>query len=71
MHTLVEATYQIEGLLPVEEGEELEKLVFPACGEICNHSGYKAKMCVFVAQKPTRVAEEEKIAPTVELRGGR
>ena len=34
MHTLVEATDQVEGSPPIEEVEELEKVVFPGCGEI-------------------------------------
>ena len=32
LHTLVEAAYQVEGSLSVEEGEELEKVVYPECG---------------------------------------
>ena len=39
MYTLVEAVDQVEGSSPVEEGEELEKVVFPECGEIFNQSG--------------------------------
>ena len=60
LHTLVEAADQIEGSLLDEEGEELEKLVCPACGEIFNQSGYKVTVCAFVAQKPTQVVGEEK-----------
>ena len=32
LHTLVEFVDQLEGSPPVEEGEELEKVVFPGCG---------------------------------------
>ena len=39
LHTLVEAGDQVEGSPPIEEGEELEKVVFPGCGEIFNQSG--------------------------------
>ena len=69
LHTLVEAAYQVEGSLPVEEGEELEKVVFPVCGAIFNQSGYKITVCAFVAQKPTQEIGEEKGTYAVELRG--
>ena len=36
MHTLVEATDQLEGSPPAEDGEEEERVVFPVCGEIFN-----------------------------------
>ena len=55
LHTLVEAVDQVEGSLPVEEGEELEKLVFPTCGETFNQSTYKVTVHAFVAQKPIEV----------------
>ena len=54
LHTLVEAADEIEGSLPDEEGEELEKVVFPACGEFFNQSGYKVTVCASVAQKHTQ-----------------
>ena len=36
LHTLVEVAYQLEGSLPTEDGEEVEKVVCPVCGEIFN-----------------------------------
>ena len=69
LHTLVEAADQVEGSPPVEEGEELEKAVFPGCGEIFNKSGYKVTVSAFVAQKPTHAVGEEKETFAVELRG--
>ena len=48
-HTLVEAIHQVEGSLPIEEGEELEKVVFFECGEIFSKSGYKVIVNAFVA----------------------
>ena len=69
MHTLVEATDQVEVSLLAEEGEELEKVVFPMCGEIFNQSGYKVIVRAFVAQKPAQVVVEEKETFAVELRG--
>ena len=68
MHTLVEAADQIEGSLLAEEGEELEKVVFPECGEIFTQSRYKVTVHAFVAKKPTQVVGEEKITSTGELR---
>ena len=59
----------MEGSPPTEEGEELEKVVFPECGEIFNQSGYKVIVHAFVAQKPTWVVGEEKETYAVELRG--
>ena len=53
LHTLVEAANQVEGSLLFEEGEELEKVVCPTCGEIFNQLGYKVMVRAFVAQKPT------------------
>ena len=57
----------IEGSLSAEEGEELEKVVFPACGEIFNQSRYKVTVCAFVAQKPTQEVGEEKGTSVEEL----
>ena len=53
LHTLVEVADQLEGSPPTEEGEEVEKVVFPKCGDIFNQSGYKFKVHAFVAQNPT------------------
>ena len=36
LYTLVEAADQLEGSPPMEEGEELEKVVCPESGEIFN-----------------------------------
>ena len=69
LHTLVEVVDQLEGSPPTEEGEEVEKLVCPECGEIFNQSGYEVIVCEFVAQKPAYAVEEEKETPAVELRG--
>ena len=69
IHTLVEVADQLEGSPPVEEGEELEKVVFPGCGEIFNQLGYKFTVCAFVAQKLTKEVGEEKETSVVELRG--
>ena len=60
MHTLVEAADQIEGSLPAEEGDELEKLVCPECGEIFSQSGYKVTVQEFMAQKTTQEVGEER-----------
>ena len=50
---MVEAVDQVEGSLPVEEGEELEKVIFPTYGEIFYQLGYKVTVHTFVAQIPT------------------
>ena len=47
LHTLVEATDQLEGSSPAKEDEEVEKVVCPACGEIFNQSGYTVIMHAF------------------------
>ena len=67
---MVEATDRLEGSPPVEEGEELEKVVCPVCGEIFNQSCYKAIVCAFVAQQstPTMVEEQGQVASGDELR---
>ena len=46
---------KVERILEVEvkEGEEVEKVVFPKCGEFFNQLGYKVTVHAFVAQKPT------------------
>ena len=36
LHTLVEATGQLEGSNPTEVGDEEERVVCPVCGEIFN-----------------------------------
>ena len=41
LHTLVEAADQLEGSPPAEDGEEEERVVYPVCGEIFNHSRCK------------------------------
>ena len=69
MYTLVEVVDQLEGATPVEEGDELEKVVCPVCGEIFNQLRQKVKVCAFVAQKPTQAIEEEKEAPSVDMKG--
>ena len=66
---MVEAVDRVKGSLPVEEGEELEKVVFPECGEIFSQLGYKVQVCAFVAQKPTQEVGEEKETSAMELRG--
>ena len=67
LHTLVEDADQLEGSPPAEEGEEVEKVVFPECGQIFNQSGYKVTVCAFVAQKPAQAVGEEKETYAVEL----
>ena len=52
LHILVEAVDQLEGSPPTEEGEEVEKVVFPEFKEIFNQLGYKVTMHAFVAKKP-------------------
>ena len=69
LHTLVEAANQLEGSPPVEEGDELDKVVYPKCGEIFDQSGYKVIVRAFGAQKPAQATEEEKEAPTLEPKG--
>ena len=34
LHTFVEVADQLEGSPPDEEGDELDKVVFPECGEV-------------------------------------
>ena len=65
---MVEAVDRVKGSLPVEEGEELEKVVFPECGEIFSQSGYKVIVHAFVAEKPTQAVGEEKGTSVGELR---
>ena len=48
LHTLVEATDQLEGSPPTEDGEEEETVVYPVCGEIFNQSGYKVIVHAFM-----------------------
>ena len=45
-------------------------MVFPMCGEIFNHSGYKVIVRAFVTQQPvpTTVEEQGQEAPKVEVR---
>ena len=69
MHTLVEAAGQLEGSSHDEEGDELDKVVCPECGEISYQSGYKVIVQEFGAQKPAQATEKEKEAPVVELKG--
>ena len=68
MHTLVEAANQLEGSSPPEEDEEVEKLVYPTCGEFFSQSGYIVIVRAFETQKPAPAAKEEQEAPDVELR---
>ena len=51
LYTLVEATDQLEGSTDVEEGDELDKVVCPECGEIFYQSGNKFIVQALVAQK--------------------
>ena len=53
LHTLVEAVDQVEGSLLVEEGEELENVVCPACGEIFNHQDTKSQCMHLWHKTPT------------------
>ena len=69
MHTLVEAVDQLEGSPPDEEGDEIDKVVYPKCGEIIDQSGYKVIVWEFVVQRPAQVTEDKKEAPVVELKG--
>ena len=69
MHTLVKVIDQVEESLPAEEGEELEKVVSPECGNFFSQSGYKVTVHAFVAQKPTQEVEEGKETPTMESKG--
>ena len=59
LHTLVEATYQLEGSSLTKEDEEVERVVCPACGEIFNQSGYTVIVHAFGTQNPAPVVEEE------------
>ena len=69
LHTLVEVADELEGSPPDEEGDELDKVVFPEHGEIFDQSGYKFIVRAFVEQRLAQVTEEEKEAPAVELKG--
>ena len=68
MHTLVEATDQIEGSLLVEEGDELKNVVFPKCGEIFIQSGYGVTVHAFVEKNPTQTVGEDRGTSAGELR---
>ena len=70
MHTLVETADQLEGSPLAEDGEEEERVVYPAWGEIFNQSGYKVIVHAFVTQQPVLAAVEEQgqEAPKVEVR---
>ena len=57
-HTLIEAVDQLEGSSPAKEDEEVEKVIFPACGEIYSQSGYTVKVHSFETHKPTPTTEE-------------
>ena len=63
LHTLVEATDQLEGSTPTEVGDEEERVVCPMCGEIFNQSGYKVIVHAFVTQQPVSTAVEEQGQP--------
>ena len=54
-----EATNQLEGSTPAEDGEEEERVVYPVCGEIFNQSGYKVIVHAFVTQQPAPTVVEE------------
>ena len=69
LHTLVEAIDLLERSPYAEQGEEVEKVVFPKWGGIFNQSGYKFTVRAFVAQKLTKEVGEEKETSVVELRG--
>ena len=56
---MVEAADQLEGSNPVEAGDEEERLVCPACGEIFNESGYKVIVHAFATQQYAPIAMEE------------
>ena len=47
LHTLVEATDQLEGSIPAKAGNEEERVVCPTCGEIFDELGYKVIVRAF------------------------
>ena len=63
LHTLVEATYQLEGSSPTEDGEEEERVVCLVYGEIFNQLSYKFRVRAFVTQQPVPRAMEEQGQP--------
>ena len=52
LHTLVEVALQLEGSPPDEEGDELDKVVYPECSEVFYQLGYKVIVHAFLAQIP-------------------
>ena len=68
LHTLVEAGDQFKGSSLAKEDKELEKVVYPTCGEIFSKLGYTVIVRAFETQNPAPTAEEEQEAPDVELR---
>ena len=59
LQTLVEAVDKLEGSAPAEAGNEEERVVCPACGEIFNESSYKVVVHAFATQQPAPIAVEE------------
>ena len=53
LHTLVEDADQLEGSPLDDEGDELDKVVYPKCGEIFDRSRYKFIVREFMAQIST------------------
>ena len=47
MHTLVEATDQLEGPNSSDPGKEEERVVCPTCGEIFKEAGHKIVIRTF------------------------
>ena len=68
MHILVEAADQLEESSLTKEDEEVEKVVYPACGDIFSQSRYTIIVCAFETCKTSPAVEEGKEAPNAELR---
>ena len=68
LHTLVEAIDQLEGSSPAKEDEEVEKLVYPTCGDIFSQSGYIVIVHAFETHKIAPAAKEGQEAPNPEVR---
>ena len=65
---MVEVADQLEKSSPAKEDEEVEKVVFPACGDIFSQSRYTVIVCAFETHKPAPAVEEGQEAPNAELR---
>ena len=67
LHTLVEVVDQLEGSSLAKEDEEVEKVVFPASGEMFSQSGYTVIVRAFETQNPAPTTKEEQEAPDIQL----